>query len=287
MLSAIAKLSSMEGFELYIFSFGFAGFDLCSFAARLIVIVEFLLGIGLVFNMFYSQVKWLTALSLGGFSLFLIWRAILGDTDSCHCMGDLVDMNPLQSLAKNIVLGILLAAAWTSTGKPRKSQGPVSLLAAVAVSVTVFAVNPPDMFYRLGPSPDSSDLVPEKFRPVADSLGISDGRRIICFYSGTCEHCANCASKMAGIIRRHSIPADSVHVLFMQTHVNQDSVVTAFYHEHGEDLALPYSYLHPYSFIPLTNGSMPLVTLFEDGTLLKEYDYFSIDENELASFFRN
>jgi hypothetical protein len=90
---------------------------------------------------------------------------------------------------------------------------------------------------------------------------------------------------MAGIIRRHDIPLDSVSVLFMQTHAAQDSVVTAFYAEHGDGLVLPYHDLHPFDFIPLTNGSMPLVTLFKDGNLIKEYDYLSLDEKELASFF--
>ncbi len=287
MFSAIAKLSSMESFELYIFSFGFAGFDLSSIVARLIVISEMLLGMGLILNLFYKQVKWLTALSLAGFSIFLLWRAVLGDTESCHCMGDIVDMNPVQSLVKNLVLGIMLAFAWNQTGGTFARQGLISLVAAAAVSVTVFAVNPPDMFYRIGPDSESHDLIAEKFIPVADSLGLTEGRRIICFYSASCEHCANCASKMAGIIRRHSIPTDSVHVVFMQTHVNQDSVSTAFYHEHGEDLILPDSYLHPYSFIPLTNGSMPLVTLFRNGELIKEYDYLSLDEKELAAFFED
>ncbi len=277
----------MEGFELYIFSFGFAGFDLSSFVARLVVIVEMLLGIGLIFNLYHRQIKWLTALSLGGFSIFLIWRALLGDNESCHCMGDIVDMNPIQSLLKNAVLAGLLALSWKSSGKAFPRQGLISLLLSAITSVTVFAVNPPDLFYRIGPDSESHDLVPEKFRMVADTLGWAEGKRIICFYSGSCEHCANCASKMAGIIRRHSIPTDSVHVLFMQTHVNQDSVATSFYHQHGEDLVLPYSYLHPYLFIPLTNGSMPLVALFNDGELIKEYDYLSIDEKVIASFFEN
>ncbi len=287
MLSAIAKLFSMEGFELYIFSFGFTGFDLSSIAARLIVIVELLLGIGLVFNLLHNYVKWVTALSLLGFSGFLLWRAFLGDTESCHCIGDIVDMNPVQSLLKNLVLGILLAAAWKPSGKVLPRQGFVALVLTAAASLTVFSVNPPDMFYRIGPDGETHDLVPEKFLPVADSLGLSEGSRIICFYSGSCEHCANCASKMAGIIRRHSIPTDSVYVLFMQTHVNQDSVATSFYREHGETLTLPYSWLHPYSFIPLTNGSVPLVALFRDGLLVKEYDYLSIDEKEIATFFRD
>ena len=52
-LSSIAKLSSMESFELYIFSFGFAGFDLCSFAARFVVIAELIIGLGLASGQYF------------------------------------------------------------------------------------------------------------------------------------------------------------------------------------------------------------------------------------------
>ena len=73
----------------------------------------------------------------------------------------------------------------------------------------------------------------------------------------------------------------------MQTHENQDSVATVFFSESGEGVVLPSDYLHPFSFIPLTNGSMPLVVLYEEGQKVKEYDYISIDENEIASFIIN
>ena len=55
MLSSIAKLSSLESFELYIFSFGFATFDICSLVARSVVIMEFLLGSFLVFNLLLQR----------------------------------------------------------------------------------------------------------------------------------------------------------------------------------------------------------------------------------------
>lgn len=282
-LSAAAKLSAMESFELYIFSFGYAGFDLCSIAARLIIIAEFLLGSFLVFNICFKPVKWLTALSLAGFSAFLAWRSLSGDTESCHCMGDLVDMNPLQSLLKNAVLAALLAYAWNQQGRVLPRQCMIATVSAVAVSVVMFMASPPDFYYR--GSSESEDVSAEALRPVADSLGLSSGRRAVCFYSGSCEHCRHCASKMAGIIRRHSIPLSSVSVLFMQTHENQDSVAVSFFAESGEGLELPYDYLHPFDFIPLTNGSMPLVILLDDGELVREYDYTSIDEKELAAFF--
>jgi hypothetical protein len=198
-------------------------------------------------------------------------------------MGDVVDMNPTQSLIKNAVLAVLLAVSWKTDRLVFKRQNLIAFLIAAVTTVVVFLVWPPDFYYRN--TSESNDLSQEAFRPVADSLGFSRGRRVICFYSATCEHCRHCASKMAGIIRRHDIPLDSVSVLFMQTHAAQDSVVTAFYAEQGDGLVLPYHDLHPFDFIPLTNGSMPLVTLFKDGNLIKEYDYLSLDEKELASFF--
>lgn len=283
MLSSIAKLSSMESFELYIFSFGFATFDICSLVARAVVIMEFLLGSFLVFNLLHRFPKWITAAFLAIFSIFLLWRLIAGDTESCHCMGDVIDMNPIQSLIKNAFLAVMLAFSWKTDSRVFNRQNLIAFLIAAVTAVTVFLVCPPDFYYRN--TSESNDLSQEAFRPVADSLDFSEGRRIICFYSATCEHCRHCASKMAGIIRRHDIPLDSVSVLFMQTHVAQDSVVTAFYAEHGDGLVLPYHDLHPFDFIPLTNGSMPLVTLFKDGNLVKEYDYLSLDEKELASFF--
>ena len=284
-ISSVAKLSSLESFELYIFSFGYAGFDLCSIAARLIIIAEFLLGVFLAFNILPRLTRWLTGLSLAGFSIFLLWRAFIGDVESCHCMGNLVDMNPMQSLIKNIILALLLAYVWKDHGRILKHQIPVACITSAAIIIVVFLAFPPDFYYR--GSSESHDLSEEAFRPVADSLGLSTGKRAVCFYSGSCEHCKHCVSKMAGIISRHSLPKDSVFVLFMQTHENQDSVATSFFTENGEGLVLPYDYLHPVEFIPLTNGSMPLVVLFEDGELVKEYDYLSINEKELAAFFND
>lgn len=281
-VSSISKLSSIEGFELYLFSFGFADFDLCSVAARLLIAAEFLLGVFLVFNICFRLTRGLVLLSLAGFSAFLLWRVAIGDTESCHCMGDLVDMNPMQSLLKNGVMGLLLALAWRPHGRSFLRQRLIALAVSAASVAAVFMAWPPDFYYRRGE--DSHDLSMEQFAPVADSLSLSDGRRVVCFYSGSCDHCRHCASKMAGIIRRHSLPTDRISVLFMQTHANQDSVAVSFFRDSGDGLALPYRYLHPFDFLPLTNGSMPIVVLLEDGRLVKEYDYTSLDEFELREF---
>lgn len=285
MLSSIAKLSSMESFELYIFSFGYLDFDITSLVARAIVICEFLIGAGMASGVMFRMSRNLTAAFLLFFSAFLVWRMVAGDTGSCHCMGQLVDMNPTESLLKNIVLAIMLAYVWNQPPRTFRYGKIAAAAVSCVASCAVFMVSPPDMYYRIGRT--SSDLVAEEFMPVADSLGLDKGRRIVCFYSGTCEHCRHSAAKMAGIIRRHDIPDDSVNVIFMQTHANQDSVATSFFNIHGEGKHLPYAHLHPYVFLPMTNGSMPLIILMDDGEIVKEYDYLSIDEGEIADFFGN
>lgn len=282
MLSAIAKLSSMESFELYIFSFQAISFDLSSLFARILIIAELLICIGLTTGQFYGFFKKITAVFLCTFSIFLLWRIIVGDTESCHCMGDIVDMSPLQSLLKNVIMGLLLVYSWSDPCRQTDFRNIGAVLLAAGSSIAVFAAFPPDIYYRIGRSSD--DISIEKLTPVTDSLGLNSGRRIICLYSATCEHCRHSASKLAGIIRRHDIPQDSVSVIFMQTHENQDSVSREFFVNSGEGLELPNSYLHPYKFLPVTNGSMPLILLFEDGKVIEEYDYLSLNEKEISDF---
>lgn len=293
LVSSILKACDIESFELYVFSLNILNFDLCSFAARLLIIFEAFVGTALIINVFKKTALILSALSLVGFSIFLLWRIILGDTESCHCMGELVDLNPVASLVKNLVLGLMLWFIWKSPNFLKDLAGRKLRLAAdvalgvvmIAVTSVSFAVIPPDFFYRMGSSPD--DFVNDQFLPVAEALDLVEGKHILCFYSTECPHCRSCASKMASIISRHDIPTDSVKVIFMQLEAepaDQDAAVDRFFRDFGNGLQLPYSSIHPYTFIPLTKGFMPIVILYEDGAVVKEYDYLTIDEYEIAEF---
>ncbi len=304
-VSAVLKLVSVDDFELYVFSFGFASFDLCSLAARAVIAGELILGLGLVSGWWHNFVNSVTAALLIGFSGFLIWRVAAGDGESCHCFGNLVEMNPAQSLVKNAVALAVLAFAWSRpselfaaddaedaagsgpavrlAGWIHRHRGGVAAVISLAAVLTVLIINPPDMWFRLTRG-ESDELSETEFRPYADSTGVSSGRKIVCFYSINCEHCRHCAAKMAGIIRRNDIPENSVFCFFMQEYVDMAGPVSLFFDEYGEGLHLPYHWIYPLSFIPLTNGSMPLVCLFDDGRLMKEYDRLTIDETAISDF---
>ena len=156
--------------------------------------------------------------------------------------------------------------------------------AAVAVSVLVFTYAPPDSFRRIGRT--SSDLVPEKFADIVTPYGLDKGRHVVCFYSTSCPHCRHCVSKLAGIINRHSLPLTGIHCIFMQTMEDGKASVEDFFTMYGSGVQLSWHVLDPYEFISMTNGSIPLVILVEDGMVVREYDYISLDEEAVADWLR-
>lgn len=147
-VSAVLKLLSLTEFELYVFSFGLASFDLCSVLARLLVAGEALLGFGLVSGWCKKFVNITTGVLLLAFSAFLVWRMAVGDKESCHCFGSFADMGPSDSLWKNVACAVLLYFGRNGAEIPLagRFRGWVVAFLGLAFTVTVFAVNPPDMF---------------------------------------------------------------------------------------------------------------------------------------------
>lgn len=301
---SISKLFSMESFELYIFSFGLFSFDLCAVAARILCACELLLGVALATGYWRRCVNWLSAAILAAFTGFLLWRAFSGDEESCHCFGELVDLNPVQSLVKNGVCAVLLALGWTAPGPwweklssenrffkaffSRRGRLLTSILSGLLVFVMIFTFCPPDAWFKLI-GHTSSDLVVEKWEPYCGEFGCNEGRHIVLFASPTCPYCAKCVEKFSAMVQRDDIPLDRVLAVFMDITddpADTPPAVEAFLGEHARGLDYDYRSIPFTEFIPMTNGSIPLVCLFEDGRLVKEFDLFSLDETEVSDFLR-
>lgn len=286
-LSAVLKLISLTDFELYVFSFGFASFDLCSVAARLLVAGEAVLGLGLLSGWWWKFTSAFTALLLLGFSGFLFWRLSLGDEASCHCFGTLVDMNPSQSLWKNAAcMLLLLPVAFCGGGWqipfPKRARLWTASATGLVLLIAICIINPPDAYFRIFRG-SSSDLNTAAFEDADVSL---PGRKIICFYSPYCEHCRHCIGKISGIIRRNGLSTDDFFCIFMNMGDGSEDRIHELFENEGAGLELPYILLEPETFIPITNGSIPLVCLFEDSALIKEYDLLRLDEVQLSDFLR-
>lgn len=284
-VSAILKLISLSDFELYVFSFGLASFDVCSFATRLLIAFEAILGLGLVSGWRRKPTNWTTALVLVVFSSFLIWRIALKDEESCHCFGSLVEMNPVESLIKNGVFGILLLLGWKGGEIPLGHRARLWIASVLSVGIIAlsFGINPPDYFYRIAKGA-SADLNAEEFSRT--NLGI-EGKKVVCFFSTQCEHCHRCLAKVAGIIKRNSLNESDFLCIFLQNGETTDTDIMEFYDAYSSGLSLPFTTLDPLTFINLTNGSMPLVCLVSGNNLIKEFDLLTLDESYLAEFLLN
>ena len=106
LFSATAKLIGIDAFEIYLFSFGWFSLGTAFLLARLVIVAEYILGLLLLTNFYPRLAFWGSLAMLAGFSLFLTVLAVKGNHDNCNCFGELVNLNPVQSLLKN--LGMLV-----------------------------------------------------------------------------------------------------------------------------------------------------------------------------------
>ena len=106
-VSAVLKILDMDKFEIYIYSYHFFSLNFSFLVARLAIILELVLGVGLIANCLHKLMWWGSVSMLVGYSLLLIYAIANGRTDSCHCFGDYLQLDPKQSLVKNGFLLVL------------------------------------------------------------------------------------------------------------------------------------------------------------------------------------
>jgi uncharacterized membrane protein YphA (DoxX/SURF4 family) len=275
-ISALAKLMSVDQFEIYIFGFRMFGLGLSYLIARAIIAMELALGVLLILNMHSKAIYFTSFLILALFSLFLIGLVIAGNRDSCHCFGELVDMNPLQSLLKNIILLVLLrlSAGLNSFRIPWK---PLWYALVIAGSIAaVFILSPPDNWRYDQYS--QSTTVSEKALNNAFSQGLLpsdllEGEKVVCFFSTTCEYCLMAAQKIAILRSKEQFSNGELTVVFGQGNIERDPSV---FLENSELDYQRYLFLDANPFIRITEGTMPLTLVLKEGKIKAKYSYRDI-----------
>lgn len=108
LFSAVSKFVTIDAFEMYIYSFGLFPLTLCFYLARIIIGFELVLGASLISHRNHRFTMIASLLFLTCFVVFLTYAHLVGRTDNCHCFGDLMPFNPIQSILKNAVLILIL-----------------------------------------------------------------------------------------------------------------------------------------------------------------------------------
>jgi hypothetical protein len=284
LFSAILKINDIDKFEIYIYSYHFFSLNFSFLVARAAIIVELVLGIGLISNCFHKLMWWGSMAMLAGYTLLLIYAVVLGRTDNCHCFGELLQLDPWQSIFKNIVLALLFLVVYKSKDIHFKNQWLCLIGIAAICTVVTFIVSPPDNYT---PGYHSKNEVQQDLLDAAlnqsplDSLNLDHGKKVVCFYSTACNYCKMAAQKLSLMQRFYKFPAENICYVFMGT---KDGV-ERFFDESESTHYTSVVYDDVISLLKLNNGIFPTIIFLKDGKVIHAYGFRSMNEQQVKAFF--
>ncbi len=277
-VSAVLKFISVDSFELFIYGLDWFSLAVSSFLACALLFTEMFLGVCLVVGLYGRLVSRLSVALLLLFTVFLVYLAVTGKSDNCHCFGDFVEMDPLESLGKNVLMGLFLFLGWNLEDW-RASWRP-ALLAVVLVGSLVFAfvLKAPYGFGKknVGYSSDDFEQLVSQYPELK-----AGGKQILAFVSTGCKHCKMAARKLDITLRRAQLQDDPVHWF-----VIGDSVRFQKFLEETEVNPHRYDFLPASFFLKITNGTLPLILLTEDGNVSKVMSNATFNENDIVEFVK-
>ena len=284
-VSAILKIVDLDQFEIYVYSYHFFSLNFSFLVARAAIIAELVLGIGLISNCFHKLFWWCSMAMLLTYTLFLFYAQLIGRTDSCYCFGDVLQFNPWQSIIKNFVLMIFFALIYRTKGLRFRNDWLVLVGAIFVSTIVVFAVSPPDNFtsaYK-----PKQNLNVELFddalqKSPLDELNLDEGKKVVCFFSTACEYCQKAAHKLTLMQQFNGFPAENICYVFMGSEEGK----ARFYELSQSQTYQDVIFEDVVNLLKITNGVFPVILLLEDGKVIHEYEFRSMNENEIERFMK-
>ena len=286
-IAAILKLMSIDEFEIYIYSFDIFSFLLTTFVSRIIIIGEFILGLFLILKINYKLTCRLTFISLILFTLFLIYVAIFRQDANCHCFGELVELSPLESIIKNLVMIVLLMLGQRTTSSKLKAQS--SKLLVLSSTFLVFIISPPDSIYKMIYSTEKEISTVDLYKSfdevvkidfteeglVFDSISSFKEKenRLIVIVSSGCKYCRLGLKKLSLMMRNEDLATDNVDIFIWGSPEGIENF-------RNETMTEDYSYWHimPNRAIEITYGRFPIFIFLKGKDIIKIGDFRDVDD---------
>ena len=286
-IAAILKLMSIDEFEIYIYSFDIFSFLLTTFVSRFIIIGEFILGLFLILKINYKLTWRLTFISLILFTLFLIYVAIFRQDANCHCFGELVELSPLESIIKNLVMIVLLMLGQRTTSSKLKAQS--SKLLVLSSTFLVFIISPPDSIYKMIYSTEKEVSTVDLYKSfdevvkidfteeglVFDSISSFKEKenQLIVIVSSGCKYCRLGLKKLSLMMKNEDLATDNVDIFIWGSPEGIENF-------RNETMTEDYSYWHimPNRAIEITYGRFPIFIFLKEKDIIKIGDFRDVDD---------
>jgi hypothetical protein len=227
--------------------------------------------------------------------LFLTYAAIFRQDSNCHCFGELIELNPLESIVKNLILILLLLLSQRSAVSSQRSavSGQRSAVKVLVVlltcSLVVFIISPPDSIYKMIYSTEkevSSIDLHESFDEVVkidfkedeiafDSISAFDvkEKQLIAVVSSGCKYCKLGLKKLSLMMKNGGISPDDVDIFIWGS---PDGIIDFRSETMTEDV--DYWHIMPNDAIRITYGRFPIFIMMENKNIIKIGDFRDLDD---------
>lgn len=285
--SAIAKIESMQSFELFIFQFKAFSWSLTSLIARFIIIMELILGFLFLLN---YKTKGIIKGALGMMAIFTLFLVYLhffkGQEENCHCFGEFIELDPLESIIKNIfIIGFLFFVYKNPYPFKKAWLKYLQIYGSVLILIVIFIINAPDFILLKIYDQDRDVDISKNFKKLEQyfpGTGYQNqSKKIVAFFSANCKYCQMAGEKLS-VFRQQSDEERPVYLVF----VGKEDHISSFI----EDTKLhdyPYAIVESKTFFSYTGPRFPVIFFIKDGDAIFKRHYGNLMDSEFKRFFEN
>lgn len=273
--SAYSKLVSYGMIEIILVDQGFiTDRATAGYIVRLLIGVEFAIGFSYLLPYNIKKIVIPTSLLLlTFFTIYLVYSGfVLGEKENCGCFGTVVEMSPIESIIKNIVL-IILNVVLLKLKKDEKKNYALPTVITILSLIFVFIIIP------------IRDVKDFKFEKYTSFIGegrvdLADGNKLLCIFSLDCDHCQQAAKDLWGLKNRISGIPETYVLFFSEGGVSVDSFKTL------TNSNFPYYMINATEFFDLIGTTSPRIYWLKNGNIEKYWDEDFI-KNIVLEFKKN
>lgn len=289
-VSAWTKTYPIDSFEYIINAQLGLSKSLSAILARIMIGLEYALGIFLTVH-FLLKRKWVVVsgiLLLIAFSIHLLFLWINEGSDvNCGCMGDVVRMNPIESIIKNIacIIALWMMLRFTQ-GSAKVKLHNIWLLFVTLISMAIIFVA---FSIKNLPEHLSYHLIYDENQPEQPKVNLKEGKHIVAYMTLGCGHCRTAAKEFANIKQQH--PDYPIYFIMYQP---DDTTGLATKKEDflmdTKSENIPQHFLHAQTFVSLieetNNNGTPVILWMQDSAIIREVPNGSINAEDIAVWLK-
>lgn len=281
----------IETFEFTFVEIGVANWYTAPIIARLLIGLEFFLGLLLIMN--YNLKKFTLPFTIGLLLFFIIYLIIQiaasGNEGNCGCFGEHLKMTPLQAIIKNVIMIAASVVVYVLfDGWKIKYNKLLLSFACVTAMLVPFIFNTVDYTYTTNnldekvnyPLELNTLFEPEDTSKVEiPTVDLRKGKHVIAFLSLSCPHCRIAAKKFR-LIKKNNPDLPIYFVL------NGDKPKYKEFIEDTHADNIPGTFCLGKTFINFTGPNLPRIYYIDNGILVKKVDYYELNQYNIEEWLK-